>query len=73
MGLTQSGAPSGGRCVLTYIRDLVTFVTFQARRSMVFSQKLRDVADQFREAELNSDDLKDNTVLEDWPEMKVCS
>ncbi|ELT94489.1 hypothetical protein CAPTEDRAFT_128307, partial [Capitella teleta] len=45
-------------------------VWWTARRSMVFSQKLRDVADQFREAELNSDDVKDNTVLEDWPEMK---
>lgn len=41
-----------------------------ARRSMVFSKHLRDLADTFRQAELNSNDKDDKTELEVWNQMK---
>ena len=46
----------------------------QARRSMRFSQHLRDVADAFRRRYLNSTDESDQTVLDkDWTSMKVAT
>ena len=46
---------------------------FQARRSMRFSKHLRDVADEFRQEHLNSNDKLDKTILDpDWTKMKVC-
>uniref|UniRef100_G3MS55 GDP-fucose protein O-fucosyltransferase 2 n=2 Tax=Amblyomma TaxID=6942 RepID=G3MS55_AMBMU len=42
-------------------------VYWEIRRSMRFASKLRDVADKFRREVLNSDDKRDDTVLEeDW-------
>ncbi|XP_037574184.1 GDP-fucose protein O-fucosyltransferase 2 [Dermacentor silvarum] len=42
-------------------------VYWEIRRSMRFSKRLRDVADKFRRDTLNSDDERDDTVLEeDW-------
>ncbi|XP_013395968.2 GDP-fucose protein O-fucosyltransferase 2 isoform X2 [Lingula anatina] len=44
---------------------------WNARRSMRFSKQLRDIADKFREQELDSTDEKDRTVLlEDWTKMR---
>ncbi|XP_077524828.1 O-fucosyltransferase 2 [Amblyomma americanum] len=42
-------------------------VYWEIRRSMRFASRLRDVADKFRQDVLNSDDERDDTVLEeDW-------
>lgn len=41
-----------------------------ARRSMVFAKHLRDIGDKFREEFLDSTDVGDKTVLDDWVKMK---
>lgn len=41
-----------------------------ARRSMVFSKKLRGIADEFRKKNLDSDDKSDKTELQVWTEME---
>ena len=38
---------------------------------MVFAKHLRDLGDEFRAEYLDSDDARDNTVLDDWTKMKV--
>lgn len=44
----------------------------QARRSMRFAKHLRDIGDNFRREHLDSDDVKDKTLLdEDWRKMEV--
>jgi len=44
----------------------------QARRSMRFAKHLRDIGDNFRRQYLDSDNVKDKTVLdEDWHKMEV--
>ncbi|XP_070536175.1 GDP-fucose protein O-fucosyltransferase 2-like isoform X1 [Ptychodera flava] len=45
---------------------------WDARRSMRFSEPLRDIADAFRKQYLDSDDERDKTVLtDDWRDMKA--
>lgn len=41
-----------------------------ARRSMVFSKELRDIADKFRKDNLDSNDKDDQTELQVWTQMK---
>jgi len=44
----------------------------QARRSMRFAKHLRDIGDNFRHTHLDSDDIRDKTLLdEDWSKMEV--
>ena len=45
-------------------------VWWTARRSMVFSKRLRAIGDTFRKENFNSDDVSDKTELEVWTQMK---
>lgn len=45
-------------------------VWWTARRSMVFSKRLRSIADAFRKEYFDSDDVSDKTELEVWTQMK---
>jgi len=60
-------------CVICAFSGAFLFLfVAQARRSMRFAKHLRDIGDDFRRQQLDSDDVRDKTVLdEDWRKMEV--
>jgi len=60
-------------CVICAFSGAFLFLfVAQARRSMRFAKHLRDIGDDFRRQHLDSDDVRDKTVLdEDWHKMEV--
>jgi len=56
-----------------HLIELSAFLQMQTRRSMQFAKHLCDIGDNFRRTHLDSDDIRDKTLLdEDWSKMEVC-